>query len=81
MAVDFEWQVRGIRMTDSVMLSVDAEGEEPRVPTECSGFPLTLQSLIDTLIDIDLAYERRCNEVSKINLGVTLQYHRLKSYG
>ena len=54
------------------MYNPDAENKEPWVQAECSGLPLTLQSLIDALIDIDVAYERECQELSNCRLGATL---------
>ena len=60
------------------MYNPDAENKEPWVQTGSSGLPITLQALIDALIEIDLAYEREYKELSNSRLGATLQYHRLE---
>ncbi|MBL0404227.1 hypothetical protein JKG68_09635 [Microvirga aerilata] len=65
-------------MTDSAALCANETSEELQGQPEPSGLPLTPQALIDVLIDIDLAYERKCKELSKSNLGATLQYHLLE---
>ncbi len=65
-------------MADSVVCNADANSDKPGVETEPSGLPLTPQALIDALIDIDLAYERKGKELSKSGLGATLQYHLLE---
>jgi hypothetical protein len=57
--------------------SADSKREEPQDQTEPPGPPLTPKALIDALIDIDLAYERMCQQLSNSPLGATLQYHRL----
>jgi hypothetical protein len=67
-----------MRLADPIMRSVDAQNEEPELQTELSSLPLAPQALIDALIDIDLAYERRCQELNNSRLGATLQYHRLE---
>ena len=67
-----------MRVDDPGMCNPDRENEEPRVQTECSGLPRTLQALIDALIDIDLAYERRCQELNNSRLGATYEYHLLE---
>jgi hypothetical protein len=53
-----------MRLADPIMRSVDAQNEEPELQTELSSLPLAPQALIDALIDIDLAYERRCQELN-----------------
>ncbi len=78
MALYSTWQVREMRVADSVVCGADAKSDKPAVETEPSGLPLTPQALIDALIDIDLAYERKCKELSKSGLGATLQYHLLE---
>jgi hypothetical protein len=60
------------------MYNPDAENKEPWVQTGSFDPPITLQALIDALIEIDLAYERECKELSNGRLGATLQYHRLE---
>ena len=65
-------------VADPMVCSAASKSEGPQVQTESSGLPLTLQALIDTLIDIDLAYERKCKELSKSGVGATLQYHLLE---
>jgi hypothetical protein len=67
-----------MRVDDPGMCNPDAKNKEPWVQTESSGLPLTLQALIDTLIDIDLAYERKCKKLGKSGVGATLQYHLLE---
>jgi hypothetical protein len=67
-----------MRVDDPGMCSPDAKNKEPWVQTESSGLPLTLQALIDILVDIDLAYERKCKELNNSRLGATLHYHRLE---
>jgi hypothetical protein len=67
-----------MRLADPIMRSVDAQNEEPELQTELSSLPLAPQALIDALVDIDLAFERRCQELNNSRLGATLQYHRLE---
>jgi hypothetical protein len=67
-----------MRVDDPGMCNADAENTEPWVQTGSSGLPLTLQALIDALIDIDLTYERECKELSNSRPGATLQYHQLE---
>ena len=42
------------------------------------GLPLAPRALIDALIDIDLAYERRWQELNNSRLGATHQYHLME---
>ena len=65
-------------VADPMVCTAASKSEGPQVQTESSGLPLTLQALIDALIDIDLAYERKCQELNSSRLGATLQYHRLE---
>jgi hypothetical protein len=73
----FDVTGQGMKVTNSAVLCADGTREEPQGQPEPSGHPLTPQALIDALIDIDLAYERKCKELSKSNLGATLQCHLL----
>jgi hypothetical protein len=65
-------------MTNSVSLDAESVGDRSRIEDGPSGLLLTPQALIDALIDIDLAYERMCQELGNSRLGATLQYHRLE---
>jgi hypothetical protein len=66
-----------MRLADPIMRSADAQNEEPELQTELSSLPLAPQALIDALVDIDLAFERRCQELNNSRLGATHQYHLL----
>ena len=66
-----------MRVANSALRCADGTGEKPQGQPEPLGLPLTPQALIDALIDINLAYERKCKELSKRNLGATLQCHLL----
>jgi hypothetical protein len=48
------------------------------VQTESSGREFTLQALIDDLIDLDLAFERERDDLSKSGLNTVARYRRLK---
>jgi hypothetical protein len=67
-----------MRVADPVLCDAKATSGEPQGQREPLGPPITPQELIDVLIDIDLSFERKCNELSASNLGATLQYHRLE---
>jgi hypothetical protein len=67
-----------MRVTNPAVRCADTTSEEPQGEPDLLELPLTPQALIDALIDIDLAYERKCNKLSKSNLGAALQYHRLE---
>jgi hypothetical protein len=65
-------------LADPTMRTADAHSKEAGVQTELSSLPLAPRALIDALIDIDLAYERKCRELNNNRLGAALQYHLLE---
>jgi cytosine/adenosine deaminase-related metal-dependent hydrolase len=70
--------VQGMRVADLVMCNGEAKSEASQAQTEPSKLSLTPQALINALIDIDLAYERKCKELNNGRLGATLHYHLLE---
>jgi hypothetical protein len=52
-------------------------GTERPLQTGSPGPKQTLQALIDALIDIDIAFERECQELSRSTLDVASQYRML----
>ncbi|MBM1169675.1 hypothetical protein [Microvirga arabica] len=65
-------------MTNSAVRCAGATREELQGEPDTLGRPLTPQAVIDALIDIDLAYERKCQELNNSRLGATYQYHLLE---
>ncbi len=64
-------------MADRVVCGADAGSAELPAQTESSGPEPTLQALIDGLVDLDLAFERECKELSKGTLDAASQYYML----
>ncbi len=64
-------------MADREVCGANAGSAELPVQTESSGPEPTLQALIDALVDLDLAFERECKELSKGTLDATSQYRML----
>lgn len=64
-------------MADRLMCSADAGSAERPVQTESSGPEPTLQALIDALVDLDLAFERECKDLSNGTLDAASQYRML----
>ena len=67
-----------MRVADPVVSSDDATSEASQIETGPLRVPLAPHALIDALIDIDLAYERKCQELNNSRLGATHQYHLLE---
>ena len=64
-------------MADLVVCHAYTGSGELPVPTESPGPEPTLQALIDTLVDLDLAFERECQELSRGTLDAASQYRML----
>jgi hypothetical protein len=67
-----------MRVADPVVCSDEAKSETSQIETGPLRLPLGPHALIDALIDIDLAYERKCQELNNGRLGATHQYHLLE---
>jgi hypothetical protein len=63
-----------MRVADPVVCSDDAKSEASQIETG----PLRLPLAPHALIDIDLAYERKCQELNNSRLGATRQYYLLE---
>jgi hypothetical protein len=55
-------------MTDLVLCWAEAGSQKPQDGTEPDAARLMLHALIDALVDLDLAFERECKELSKSRL-------------
>ena len=64
-------------MADLVVCHAYTGSGEPTVPTESPGPEPTLQALINALVDLDLAFERECQELSRGTLDAASQYRLL----
>ncbi len=65
---------QGVTVADRVVCSVYNASEELPVQTQSFGPEPTLQALIDALVDLDLAFERECQELSRGTLDAASQY-------
>jgi hypothetical protein len=64
-------------MADLVVCAAHTGSRTLPARTDPPGSEPTLQVLIDTLIDIDLAFERECQELSRGTLDAASQYRML----
>ncbi len=65
-------------MADCVVCGAYTGGEELMAWRDSPGPEPTLQALIDALVDLDLAFERECQELSRGTQDVASQYRMLK---
>ena len=64
-------------MANRAVCSAYAGGTERPLQTGSAGPQPKLQALIDALIDIDIAFERECQELSRGTLDAASQYRML----
>ncbi len=68
---------QGVTVANRVVWHAYAGNEELPVQPESPGPEPTLQALIDALVDLDLAFERECQELSRGTLDAASQYRML----
>ena len=64
-------------MADCLMCGACTRCEELPARTDSPGPVPTLQALIDALVDLDLAFERECQELSRRTLDAASQFRML----
>jgi hypothetical protein len=69
--------VPGVAVAHRIVCNSDAGGEEQPLQIGSPGPQPKLQALIDALIDIDIAFERECQELRRGTLDAASQYRML----